>query len=245
VEVVPDGVVRRLPAEVKLAASLAFVVAVVLTPPHAAWAFALDTVLAGAVVVAVRVPPRLVLRRLRIELPFVAFAAFLPIIGGAPRIDVAGVSLSSPGLWAAWNIVAKGSLGVLAAIVLSSTTPVSELLAGLRRLRVPPMLVAVAGFMVRYLDVLAGEADRMRMARLARADDPRWLWQARGTAMSAGTLFVRAYERGERVQLAMASRGFTGTMPVLQEPAAPTKAWLAAALVPASAAVLLAVARLW
>jgi cobalt/nickel transport system permease protein len=245
VEAVPDGVVRRLPAEVKLMASLAFVVAVVLTPPHAVWVFALDTLLAGAVAIAAGVGLRQLLRRMRIELPFVAFAVFLPIVGGAPRIDVLGVSLSSPGLWAGWSIVVKGSLGVLTAIVLSSTTPVSELLAGLRRLRVPPVLVAIAGFMVRYLDVLAGEADRMRMARLARADDPRWLWQARGTAMSAGTLFVRAYERGERVQLAMVARGFTGTMPVLHESATPTSAWLVAAAVPASAALLLVAAWRW
>ena len=121
-----------------------------------------------------------------------------------------GLSLSEPGLWAAWNIVAKGTLGVLAAIVLASTTPVADLLLGLERLRVPRVLTSIAGFMVRYLDVIAGEAARMRIARASRGYDPRWLWQARAIAASAGTLFVRSYERGERVHLAMCSRGYAG-----------------------------------
>ena len=48
-----------------------------------------------------------------------------------------GLSLSVSGLWAAWNIVVKGTLGVAASIVLAATTTVSELLRGLDRLRLP------------------------------------------------------------------------------------------------------------
>lgn len=239
------SVVHRLPAEVKVVATLAFVVSVVLTPPHAVWAFGVDGAAIVAVVVLARLPAPVVLRRLRIEVPFLAFAVFLPIVGGSPRVDVAGVALSTPGLWAAWNIVVKGTLGVLASVVLSTSTPVVELLAGLERLRVPRVLTAVAGFMVRYLDVVVGEAGRMRVARLSRADDPRWLWQARGTAASAGTLFVRSYERGERVHLAMCARGFTGTLPALHEHEAPSAAWAVAAAVPAVAAAAMVGARLW
>jgi cobalt/nickel transport system permease protein len=179
------------------------------------WAFGVDVAAVTAVAAAARLPAPTVLRRLRLELPFVAFAVFLPLVGGGPHVDAGPLALSQPGLWAAWNIVAKGTLGVLAAIVLTGTTPVAELLAGLDRLRVPRVLVAIAGFMVRYLDVIAGEAARLRVARLSRADDARWLWQSRAVAATAGTLFVRSYERGERVHLAMLSRGYAGTMPAL------------------------------
>jgi cobalt/nickel transport system permease protein len=214
-----DTVVHRLPAEVKVAATLAFAFAVVLTPRTALGAFAVDAALVLGVVAVAGLPPAQVARRLRIELPFLAFALFLPLVGDS--------------WWSTWNIVAKGTLGVLAAIVLSSTTPVVELLAGLERLRVPRGLTAVAGFMVRYLDVIVGEADRMRIARLSRGDDPRWLWQARGVAASAGTLFVRSYERGERVHLAMMSRGCDNELPRLHHHAPPpATAWLLAATVP-------------
>ena len=64
--------------------------------------------------------------------------------------------------------------------------------------------------MLRYVDVIAGEARRMRLARISRGHDPRFLWQAGATARGVGSLFVRSYERGERVHLAMLSRGWTG-----------------------------------
>ena len=126
-----------------------------------------------------------------------------------------GVSLSEPGLWAAWNIAGQGHAGVAASIVLAATTPSPSCSGGSIACTCPRVVTAIAGFMVRYLGiVIAGEARRMHIARQSRGYDPRWLWQARGVAASAGTLFVRSYERGERVHLAMLARGAsTGTMP--------------------------------
>lgn len=231
--------VHELAPEAKVAAAVGFTAAVVLTPREAVWAFAIDLAAVLAVLALARVPAGVVLRRARVELPFVAFAALLPFAGGDPRVELAGLALSEPGLWAAWSVLAKATLGVLAAVALVATTPVPELLAGLRRLRVPAPLVAIAGAMVRYLDVLAGEAARMDVARRSRGYRGRWLWQARAVAAGAGALFVRAYERGERVHLAMASRGFDGSaVPVVavldggrRRPA------LAAALLPAMAVI--------
>ncbi|HEY8545433.1 MAG TPA: cobalt ECF transporter T component CbiQ [Acidimicrobiales bacterium] len=236
-----DSPVHRLAPAAKVAATLAFVVAVVATPREAGWAFAVDAALVVAVARAAHLPLPTLARRLVIEAPFVAFALFLPLVGEAPRTDVPGlgVSLSEPGLWAAWNILVKGTLGVAATVLLASTTSVVELLHGLDRLRVPAAFTTIAGFMVRYGEVLVGEASRMRIARLSRGHDPRWFWQARAVAATAGTLFIRSYERGERIHVAMLSRGFTGRRP----PAAGGRhdhdappAWVAAA-VPAVAGV--------
>lgn len=234
--------VHRLRPEVKVAATLAFVLAVVATPRAAFGVFAVDALLVVGVARLAGLPLPTLARRLLIEAPFVAFAVFLPLVGEAPRTDVAGVALSEPGLWAAWNILVKGTLGVAASVLLASTTTIAELLVGLDRLRVPRAFTAIAGFMVRYGDVLAGEARRMRVARLSRGHDPRWIWQARAVASSAGTLFVRSYERGERIHVAMLSRGFTGELPPTSGAAAtgdtgPTPAaWAAVAVVPSIAA---------
>lgn len=224
--------VHALPPETKVVAAAVTVLAVVSTPREAIGAFAAHLVLLAGVVAVARLPLRLVLRRARVEVPFLVFAVLLPFVSPGPRVEVAGLALSEGGLWAGWNLAAKGTLGVLAAVVLGATTPVPELLRGLQRLRVPATLVAVAGFMARYLDVVVGEAGRMRVARLSRGDDPRWLWQARATAATAGTLFVRSYERGERVHLAMLSRGYAGTMPVLHRHRPNAGAWMGAAVVP-------------
>ena len=158
-------------------------------------------------------PFRLIGRRLAIEVPFVAFALLLPFVGQGERVDVLGVSLSVAGLWAAWNILVKATLGVAATVLLAATTPVPDLLRGLERLRVPRVVVAISGFMVRYADVVTGEMRRMRIASSPAGHDRRWIWQARAVAASAGALFVRSYERGERVHLAMLARGYDGAMP--------------------------------
>ena len=71
----------------------------------------------------------------------------------------------------------------------------------------PDLLVQIMGFMVRYLEVVTGELQRMRVARASRGFDARNPRHWPVLARSAGALFIRSYERGERVHLAMISRG--------------------------------------
>jgi cobalt/nickel transport system permease protein len=205
--------VHRAPAHLKILGLLAFVLVVVATPREWFWAYA-GYLGAVALVVAVsRVPAAYLLKRTVVEVPFVVFALLIPFVAHGPRTDVLGLSLSESGLLAAWGLLAKGTLGVLASLTLAATTEPQELLAGLERLRLPNLLVQIMGFMVRYLDVVTSELQRMRIARESRgfvARDPRH-WPV--LARSAGALFIRSYERGERVHLAMLSRGYTGRMP--------------------------------
>ena len=233
-----DSHVHRLRPQCKVAATLLFVLVVVSTPREAFWAYGAYAVVLGLVARQACVPLRLLLRRLTIELPFVAFAFFLPIIGQGERTDVFGLSLSVAGLWGAWNILVKGTLGVAATVILAASTPIPELLQGLDRLRVPRAFTAVAGFMVRYLDVITEEMRRMKIARLSRGYDPRWIWQVKALASSMGALFIRAYERGERVHLAMVSRGYSGAMPVVGRGDASGLEWMVALSLPALAAVI-------
>jgi cobalt/nickel transport system permease protein len=233
---------HRAPPQCKITASLLFVLAVVATPREAVWAYGLYALLLAGLARVAGVPLPLLARRLVIELPFLLFAVLLPVVGQGERVEVLGVPLAREGLWAAWNILVKGTLGVTASLLVAATTPVPELLRGLERLRLPRAFTTVAGFMVRYADVIADELRRMRVARLSRGYDPRWIWQARAVAATAGALFIRSYERGERVYLAMVSRGYAGSMPVLDELAASRRQWLAALTVPATAALVAAAA---
>lgn len=229
--------VHRLAPEVKIAAAFGFTVAVVSTPREAFWAFGGYAALIGLVAAVARIPAGWLARRAVIELPFVALAFALPFLAGGERVSWAGVPLSVEGLLGGWNILAKATLGLLASLLLTSTTMVRDLILGLDRLRCPAALTQIATFMLRYLDVLVGEARRMRVARIARGDDPRFLWQVRGFAAGLGALFLRAYERGERVWLAMRARGWTGRMPAGWHAtgAATARQWSVAASVPVAA----------
>jgi cobalt/nickel transport system permease protein len=224
--------VHALAPECKLAAQLLFVFVVVATPREAIWAFVAYTATLAVVIRLAELPYGFVLKRLAIEIPFVAFALLLPFISQGERIDVLGVSVSSEGLWGAWNILVKGTLGVAASIVVASTTTLAEMLKGFDRLHLPKAFTSIASFMVRYMDVIADDMKRMRVARLSRGYDPRWIWQAKAVGASAGALFIRSYERGERVYLAMLSRGFTGDMPSYGMVSATRTMWLAAMTVP-------------
>jgi cobalt/nickel transport system permease protein len=212
--------VHALPAHTKIASLLCFVLVVVSTPRTAVWAFLGHGVLLAAVARLARVPAGTLLRRLLIEVPFLAFALLLPFVAEGDRVPVLGLALSVDGLWGAWNVLAKGTLGVAASVLLAATTPLRELLSGLERLRLPGPLVQIATFMVRYVDVIADELRRMRIAQLSRGFEGNRLRHWGVLAHTAGALFIRAYERGERVHLAMLSRGYTGALPAAREVAA-------------------------
>ena len=110
--------------------------------------------------------------------------------------------------------------------MLSTTTTARELLRGLEKLRLPKLMVQIATFMLRYVNVISDEMNRMKIARESRGFIATGLkdWKVLATAASA--LFIRSYERGERVHLAMLSRGYTGNLPEDYTKAAPLKAWL-------------------
>ena len=234
-----DSAVHLLPPQCKLFAVLTFAIVVVATPKEAFWAFGLYALLLAAVAGAAAIKPAFVLRRMVIEVPFVLFAVAIPIIGMGERTEVLGLSLSVAGLWAAWNILAKATLGVIASILLAATTEPRLILLGAERLRLPSTLVQIAMFMLRYLDVIVEEMRRMRVARESRGFVARDVRQVPVIARSAGALFIRSYERGERVHLAMLSRGYTGSMPVTRDLRASGAQWALALSLPVLALTVL------
>lgn len=237
--------VHALAPEVKIVASVLFTVAVVATPREAMWAFGVYLAVIVVVAFAARIGLGWLALRSLIELPFVLLAFALPFLGHGERVHWLGLSLSVDGLYGMWNIIAKGTLGVFSSLLLAATTSPRDLLLGLDRLRCPALVTQIATFMLRYLDVLAAEARRMRIAQLSRGYDPRFLWQIKGFASGVGALFLRAFERGERVYLAMVSRGYEGRIPLaLAGDGATAGQWLAAGWVPVTAAAVATTALL-
>lgn len=228
-----DSRIHRISPEVKLVAVFAVVVVGAVTPRTEVVAFSVYAVAALMVVAMSGIGLIKYLRRLTVIVPFILFAFVIPFVGGGEKLNVAGVALSVDGLWAMWNILVKAALGATMSIVLSATTPVTNLLHGLTRLRVPRLLVAIISFMLRYIDVLVEQLGRMRRSMVARGHDPRWLWQVKPIASSAGALFVRSYERGERVHQAMLARGYTGVMPTIASQRASINEWIAVMVYPA------------
>ena len=177
-------------------------------------------VVVGLSVVA-RLGPFRPARRAFLAAPFLLAA--LPLVFTRPEDPLGSFALgplvltvSGEGLRMFTTIALKSWISVQAALLLAFTTPFHDLVDGLRQLRLPRIMVAIISFMYRYLGVLSDEATRMSRARASRSADPdgrgggTLVWRARVTGSMVGSLFLRSYERSERIYAAMQARGFEG-----------------------------------
>lgn len=241
------SVVHRLPAHVKVIGALVLVGAGVGVPtstligPGSAhrWAALIGVLALAALVVGLaRLPLRQVRRRMIVEVPFVVFALLLPFVAAGERVEVLGVPLAEAGLVGAGALLLKATTGVLVGITLAATTTPHELLAGLRRLRLPAVLIAITSFMLRYAAVVFSDLQRMRRAREARGYTGGGRGHLRHEAAGVGSLFIRSYERGERVHQAMLARGYTGVLPAPEPVPTSARDWLVGLSLPLIAVLL-------
>jgi cobalt/nickel transport system permease protein len=209
----PASPVHRLDARAKLLglAGLTLVAATAGSWPVLAGC----AVLLTAVALAARIPGAVIARRALVILPVaLVAAASLPFVhDGGAEIAVGPLTASTAGLAIFGAAVGKAAVGTLSAILLAATTTVPAALDGLRRLRVPALLVAIAAVTWRYVFVVAAEVGRMRTALAARGHRTRHLLDGATTGRLATALFLRAHARGERVHVAMAARGWAGVPP--------------------------------
>ena len=190
-------------ARPRVLATLTFVLVAVVTP-ITLWP--LYIVEAAVVLSAYAVggrPWRVLLLRLAALLPLVTLLAGSVVLSRALQ----------DGWLLAIQMLARSLLAVTAVTSLVVTTPFTSILAAMGRLQVPAALVSILTFMYRYLSVLGDELTRMRRAMEARTFQESRLHETMRVASLTGLLFVRAFERAERVQAAMYSRGWDGRVP--------------------------------
>lgn len=213
--------IHRLDPRTKLLSALAFVLAVVLTPQGHWQAYAAYFALIMVATVMSHVPLGFVLKRsLAVEATVLIIVALTPFFkpGEAAfshQVWFWQVSVSHAGLAIFWNTLAKAWLSILCLTLLTSTTQFTYLLLAMEKLKLPRSLVQTLSFMYRYIFILEEEAMRMVQARDGRNFGANRLWQIRVVGHMAGSLFVRSYERGERVYAAMLARGFDGEVRTL------------------------------
>jgi cobalt/nickel transport system permease protein len=232
------SLVHSLPSHLKIISAIAFILIVVSTPITKWQAFIAYFLWLLIVVSIARIPFSLLFKRSLIEIPFVFFAILMPFFGTGEKVQVGPFDLYREGLIAGSGIVAKGTLGVMTAIILSTSTTAREILRGLERLKLPALMVQIASFMLRYVNVVNDEMERMKVARESRGFEATGIKHWRVLATAAGALFIRSYERGERVHLSMLSRGYEGVLPHDEPPKVQSKVWITAMIYPIVAAII-------
>jgi cobalt/nickel transport system permease protein len=221
---------HALDARVKFLLTVAYILAVGLTPTAAWPIYLLLLSLIVAAAVMAELGPTYALKRALVALPFALAAVPSLFTLAGPELftwQVGSWTLTAtqPGLQRVASVVLKSWISMQAAVLLTATTEFPDLLVAMRAVRVPRLLVAVFGLMWRYLFVLVDEAIRLTRARDARSGSPSGrggrsaIWRARVTGGMAGNLFLRGYERSERIYAAMVARGYDGDVRSLPAPA--------------------------
>ena len=217
--------IHQLDPRVKVIITLLFIISNVLLPDGAWLAFGLAWLflVGGNRLAGFRY--LFLFKRSFIVLPFLLAA--VTVIFTLPGESLFTLSLGSwdvtitdKGLIRFGSILIRSWLSVQMAILLTATTQFPDLMHALHHLRMPGILVSIISFMYRYLFVLAEEVGRLLRAREARSArltaDGRaggtLLWRAKVTGYMAGQLFIRSFERSERVYQAMLARGYQGQL---------------------------------
>lgn len=219
-----ESLIHHLDPRVKVVVTVLFIVSNVLLPDGAWLAFLLAWSLVLLVSRLARLGLGYAVKRSFVAFPF-ALAAITAIFA-LPGRPLAALTLgpwhlvaTDTGLIRFISIVLRSWLSVQMAILLTATTQFPDLIHALRHLRLPQLLVSTISFMYRYLFVLTDETMRLLRAREARSARPAGgrgggsiAWRARVAGNMAGQLFLRSYERSDRVYNAMLARGYAGQL---------------------------------
>ncbi len=215
-----DSPIHRLDSRVKFLVTLFFSAFVLSAPKTSFTILVCYAVGPFAILVAGRIPLKFVFKHIVTVSPFVLMLALT-----CPFYDrSASHVLFGPWSWQTttgwlrcWAILGKFVVTMMALIALVSTTRFSELLNGLQRLAVPQILTMQLAFLYRYIFVLIDKAHHILQARSGRRmRSLGFKAELKTAAAMLGSLFVRSIDSAERINTAMAARGFTGKWRTLE-----------------------------
>ncbi len=165
-----------------------------------------------------RLPLILILKKSAAIIFFVVLiSGFIPFIRhtineAALLTILHSVKIYRSGLLIFTNILFRSFIDITALLILVSTNSFTMLLRGFMELKVPRVIVNMLYVTYRYFYVILQEAVTMKRAVISRGYSGNWIWHSGVLGKIIGSLFLRSYERSERIYYAMLSRGYSGTM---------------------------------
>ncbi|MBR8840303.1 MAG: cobalt ECF transporter T component CbiQ [Stigonema ocellatum SAG 48.90 = DSM 106950] len=209
---------HKLAPRTRILCTLLFVFAVVLTSDGHWWTWAIYGLALVSLLLLTRVTLPILLKRCAVEFTFIGVVLLGTLFRGGGEVlwSWGPLQITTVGLTVLGSVTLKSLLSLLILNFLTLTTSVTALLYALVELRTPPLLVAIIASMYRYIGVLIGEFNSMRRAAESRnlMTNNRSIRLVVGNMV--GSLFIRTYERGNRVNQAMLSRGYQGLPPTME-----------------------------
>ena len=218
-----ESVIHKLDPRIKIISIFFLILCIILTKPTSFVSFGLYLLLVISLIFISGIPPGFILRQSFVIVPFVLMiAVFIPFfkqgkVAGGYSFGTFKLTVTYDGLIIFWNVLIKSFLSILCMILLTASTKFSVFLKALEKMKFPTLFIMILSFMYRYVFVVVDELIKMKQAKESRSVGGSKWFNIKTLANMIGTLFVRAYERGEFVYMAMRSRGFNGSISTLHD----------------------------
>lgn len=125
-------------------------------------------------------------------------------------------SIKADGLEFAFLILARSLSGICCLYFLSLTTPMIELFAVLKASRLPESFIELSMLIYRYIFVFLDMALSIKYAQTVRLGYSNFRRSLTSMGMLVSTLFIRSWEQGDKLLLAMDSRSYNGKMALFE-----------------------------
>lgn len=218
-----NSIINNRDPKAKLIAFVFLTIFIVITQPNLLTLFYLYGILIFVLIFLSKIPIAFIIKRSLSVIPFVLIITiFIPFIThGEPILEYSigklKITITNEGLIIFRTVLIKSYLSILCMTLLMASTGFSQLLRALQDLKLPKIIVMIFSFMYRYIFILQDELHKMLIAKESRTvSNKKWL-QFRVLSNMLGVLFIRSYERGEFVYLAMCSRGFDGSIKLINQ----------------------------
>lgn len=164
-----------------------------------------------------RVPAGVWLRAMAGPALFVALGTLTIAVtlGPGDLLSWGPVGVDEGGAQRAALVAARALAATSATVLLAATTPMLDLLAGLRRARVPEVAVDVAAVTYRMVFALLDSASAVRSAQSGRLGYASGRAARRSVGLLAACVLVGAWERARRLEEGLAGRGGAGSVPLV------------------------------
>ena len=194
-----ESPLHRFNPSLKITLSLIFLFCIIALPVSlAVWGYLGYFFLLLFLIYFSNIPFSFIFKRSAIILPFLIFIVILNIF------------FKKNGIGIALLILVRSFLSIMTLILLISTTKFSLILQTLSKWHLPKVLIIILSFMYRYFFILIDEMEKMMRAVKLRSHENNKLKIFKIFSHIIGILFIRSYERAERVYYAMVIRGFDG-----------------------------------
>ena len=120
------------------------------------------------------------------------------------------ITITDNGLTIFFTVLIKSFLSILLVASLMLSTDEKELFYGLRKMKVPRIMVSIMFLMYRYIFLIREESRMGQMAINSRVFQKSYHTVNRRIAYLMGNLFIKSFDRAENIYKSMESRGFDG-----------------------------------